>query len=621
MREGADASGLRKSRARLTVVAIVFTVAFCVVAFRIAYFALTGPASSGQDDPVLRGPIQDRRGFTLAVTEEASSIAVDPGAIYDVEQTAQLLGNRLDMDPARIVERIYQHQDRRWLYIKRQVDNLTADQILDLNLPGVYREREHRRNYPAHSLASNLLGFVGRDQTEALEGVERYYNELLLQSDPDAPSQGPTLQLTLDAFMQYRLEREMDAAFEASGSKRAAGMIMNISTGEILAMVSLPNYDPNEYYRSTAFQRGNWNIRLNYEPGSTVKVFMAAILLSENLVRPNELFHCDGEIHFRDSVVRCRNHGRVVAHGDLNLSQIIERSCNVGIIKAMQRVPRERLYHYMSALGFGSETLILPPGSGEEPGYFPDLNRWVPSTSYYMPIGQGFSVTPIQLLRAGASIASGGILVRPRVAERVLTGSGRVLNETQPIRTESPISPEVNRRVLDMMRGVVLRGTGRGANIPGMAIAGKTGTGEKSSARGYLNRYVVSFMGFFPADSPRYGALILFDEPQGDDSGGSLAAPVFGRVVAGILPYIEERTEAVEPGPLPPLPVRPPRVDRTHLYDFRGMSARDAMELIADYYGVPFDLEGSGYVYAQSPQPGTSVEQLERIVLYLDELR
>ncbi|MCR9143457.1 MAG: transpeptidase family protein [bacterium] len=613
---------MNRSRLRLKIMAIIFTIAFVGIAGRAVYLASSGSGTNRAGKPVniLRGAIQDRRGLNLAVTEEASTITVAADELVDADFTAELLSEHLNMPLSDVLERFYINKNRRYFIIKRQVDNLVADQLVDLKIPGVYREREYRRVYPGDTIASNLLGFVGRDQRRALAGVERDFNDTLTRPAPRSPREGPTLRLTIDAFIQHRLEREMGAAFEASGSKRAAGIIIDVQSGEILAMVSLPNFDPNRYYNSTPYQRGNWNIRLNYEPGSTVKVFMAAILLAEKAVSPGERFFCDGEIKFHNSTVRCRVNGRVHKHGNLNLSKIIARSCNVGIIKAMQRVRRDRFYDYMQRLGFGQKTEVLPPGSGETFGYFPDLERWVPSTSYYMPIGQGFSVTPIQLLRAGASLANGGRLVRPYIARQILDREGAILHTAEPASLENPFSQAVNREVMRMMQGVVEGGTGAGARVPGLTVAGKTGTGEKSSARGYLDRYVASFMGFFPVENPRYGGLILFDEPRGA-SGGSIAAPVFGRTVEAILPLLEDQNVAVETQRLAPLPVHPPRVDPEKLYDFRGLAARDALSIVSDYYHVPVELKGSGYVYGQAPEPGTNMERVRKVILYLEDLR
>ncbi len=611
-----------RARLRLRIVAVLFSIGFVIVLGRALYLAFGRGESPGADRrDILRGAIQDRRGFTLAITEEASSIGIAPPEVQDVEFTAENLARRLDMPVEEVLQRLYVNQNRRYFLLKRQVDNLTADQIVELRLPGVHREREYRRAYPGGSLASNLLGFVGRDQAHALAGLERDYNETLISGDPAIDPAGPTLRLTIDALVQHRLEQELASAFESSNSKRAAGMFMDVNTGAIIAMASLPNFDPNFYYRSNAFQRGNWNIRLNYEPGSTMKVFMAAILLNENAVRPNERFLCEGELHFHNSVVACRSRGRVVAHGALTLREIIQNSCNVGIIKAMQRIPRSRLYYYMNELDFGIKTEVLPPGSGETQGYFPEEKNWVPSTTYYMPIGQGFSITPIQLLRAGASLANGGRLVRPLLVSRIVAPDGRVLDQPEPDSRAGPFRAEVNRAVAEMMRLVVTRGTGRAANTPTIAIAGKTGTGEKSSATGYLDKYVASFLGFFPADNPRFVGLILFDEPQGAESGGSLAAPVFARVAESALDDFSAESDARAAERLTPLPEHPPRINPAVMYDLRGLAARDALTIVAGYYQLPVEIRGGGYVVGQTPPPGTRMDGVRRITLYLDDLR
>jgi len=613
---------LRKPRGRLHVAAILFSIGLVVVAGRAAYLAFfTGGASGSGGSELLRGPVEDRHGFKLAVTEEGSTIGVAPHELRDAEFTAEQLSVRLNMERDEILEKIYLYKDRRYFLLKRQVDNLLADRIMDLNLPGVYREREWRRIYPGDTLASNLLGFVGRDQDEALAGLERDYNDTLIYGDPHLQERGPALRLSIDALVQHRMEKVMGRAFQESGSKRAAGVLMDIQTGEVLAMASFPNFDPNRYWTSNAFQRGNWNIRLNYEPGSTMKVFMAAALLNDDLVKPNERFHCDGTIHFHDSTVSCRNQGRVVAHGDLTLREIITVSCNVGIIKASQRLKAERLYEYMQELGFGVKTGMLPSGSGETEGYFPDLKNWVPSTQYYMPIGQGFSVTPVQLLRAGASLANGGELVQPFVAWKVIAPDGRIIEETEPESAPNPFRAEVNRAVFEMMRNAVREGTGRAADRGGVSAAGKTGTPEKSSSRGYLDKYMASFLGFFPADEPRYGMVILFDEPEGGAGGGSLAAPVFGDIVGEVQPFLEERNEVLAPEKLEPLPVHPPRVKPGLMYDFRGLAARDAMNIISAYYEVPVEMKGSGYVYGQTPEPGVKMQNADKIILYLEGLR
>ncbi len=616
---------------RLTWVVVFF--AFCLLTVALRSYCLSfRPKIQQNKTPILRGSILDRHGFTLARSEEASTISVATHEIYDSEQTAELLSKQLDMSARDILQLFYENKDKRYFYLKRQVDNFKADQIIDMHLPGIYREREYRRFYPGKSLASNVLGFVGQDQNLALAGIERSFNNVLLQTNlKNKIGMGYNLQLTLDSFFQYNLEQELGKAFAKSSSKRGAGILMDIETGAILAMASYPNFDPNFYYKSTPIERSNWNIRLNYEPGSTMKIFMAAILLQEEVIQTNQKFLCDGELHFFNTVVRCRAQNSLrgfVKHGYVDLYDIIEKSCNVGIIKAMQKVKPERLFYYLQKLGFGQLTEILPSGSGETNGYFPPLNTWVASTPFYMPIGQGFSVTPIQLLTAGASLANNGKLLRPFLAWRIRSPEDNItLNEQRIISKPNPFEKSINIKVQQMMQRVVSRGTGVAARIDHIGAIGKTGTGEKSSAKGYLDKYVVSFLGFFPEKKPKYGVLILFDEPiysyNGSlvASGSNLAAPVFGNFVKKILPYISSKSTAVRPENLPEKTIHHWNVRKDILYDFRSLAARDALEILNDYYNLKVELHGDGYVYKQDPLPGTKTEGLDTIKLYLSELQ
>ena len=618
---------------RLKVVIFLFIFCFLIIAFRT--YSLTFSSKVVQNKKnILRGSIIDRHGFTLAKSEEASTIAIALNEIYNPEQTAEILSKPLNLSTQEILQIFYENKERKFFYLKRQVDNLTADQIIDLHLPGVYRERDYRRFYPGNSLASNVLGFVGQDQNNALTGLERDFNSVLIQNNYKnkvSSNVGANLQITLDSFYQYNLEKELARGFERSKSKRGTGILMDIETGAILAMASFPNFNPNQYFKSTPIERSNWNIRLNYEPGSTIKIFMAGILLQEKAISPNQKILCEGELHFYNSVVRCRSQTSkqgFVKHGYLNIYEIIEKSCNVGIIKAMQKVKPERLYYYLQKFGFGQATEILPPGSGETTGYFPSLNNWVLSTSFYIPIGQGFSATPIQILRASSSLANGGKLLRPFIAWNIRSPEdNKVINEMRINKVLNPFEESINLKVQAMMQRVVSRGTGVNAQIPKIGAIGKTGTGEKSSASGYLDKYVVSFIGFFPEKKPRYGAIIVYDEPEygfnGGDvpSGSNLAAPVFSNFVKKILPNIVTKTINIKPEKLLPQIVHQWKISKDVLYDFRSLAARDAIEIISDVYKVKIELHGSGYVYKQEPIPGTKTKNLTKIDLYLSEIQ
>lgn len=597
---------------RLKVYAVLLTLAFTVLVGRVSYLVYRQYSPDTVNQKSLRGPVTDRRGITLALTEEASTIGIAPEEIIDPEFTAAYLAEMLDMPQEKILERIYFLQNRKYFLLKRQVDNFTAHKIMQLKLPGVYREYEYRRVYPSGSLAANLIGFVGRDG-KALAGLELDYSEAMLVQPPEM--RGPNLSLTIDSLIQYRLEEALDGSFEASGAKRAVGIFMDIETGEVLALANRPTYNPNEYYKSKPIERGNWAIRLNYEPGSTVKVLMASILLNENKYERGKHFHCDGKFDFSTGQVRCRSGGKTIAHGDVALPDIIEKSCNVGIIQAMKPVESAVFYEYLKTLGLGNKTGILPAGSGETSGYLPELSNWVESNSYYYPIGQGFSVTPVQLIQAMSVIGTGGEIVQPYIMKRIVSEDKVLLDETIPNRKQTQFRPEVLREVRSMMRLVVEKGTGRRAQVDGISLIGKTGTGQKSSARGYMDRYAVSFVGMFPEENPKYLGMILFDDVGGGQSGGTTAGPVFAQFLESIKPLISQTSE-YKTKTLQRLDVQIPDYNHNRMPNLLGMSSRAAVSVLNKNFETAIELRGSGYVFKQEPEPGTPLSD-KKVILYL----
>lgn len=609
---------MKKAKNRFIFFAVIASLSFTIVFLRITYLTFfTETPRNSAASPFKRGPITDRNGLTLAVTEEASTIGIAPDEIPNPEFTARSMSSKLDMSPEEILEKIYHYKNRKYFLLKRHVDNFKAERLLELSLPGVYRESEFIRFYPGNSLASNLIGFVGRDQ-EAFAGIERIYNDVLSLPTTESAKIGSGLQLTIDSVAQYRLEQLLYSQFLSTKSKRASAVFMDLKNGEIIAMANLPTFDPNRYYTSKPEERRNWAMRFNYEPGSTVKVLMAAMVLQERAVKSTDHFLCEGEIQYKDIRVRCKHNNRTISHGSLTLEEIIKLSCNVGIIKAMQKIPREKLHFYLERLGFGKRTNALL-GLGETPGYLPDLDNWHTAAGYYAPIGQGFSVTPLQLLRAVSSIAAQGKLYKPMIVKYIKDSNGKVVDESAIDYEASPFEQSVNERIKKMMRLVVTNGTGVRANIPEVEIAGKTGTGQKSSASGYQEKYIASFVGFFPADNPRYSGLILFDEPEDGQVGGTAAAPVFAEFAKTILPVLDAKPESAQnltKAGIAHDPVK--NVSSVYLSDYRGLSAREALD-VARAQDLPVRLNGSGYVKGQNPEPGTKLSDVNEIILDLGE--
>lgn len=631
---------------RLLILSSALAVGFLVVIVRAAFlsglFVTTDRIALTSEEGL--GPIKDRRGISLAVTEEASTIGLAPEELLDPEFTARYLSAYLETDSASVLKKIYLYQNRKYFFLQRQVDNFTAQQIMDLNLPGVYREYENRRIYPSGRLASNLIGFTGRDSSiKALAGLEYVYHSVLSGQHVN------TLYLTIDSILQYRMEQALAKGFENSGADRAVGLMIDIETGEVLVMANLPDFDPNYYYRDEAGNKANWAIRLVFEPGSTMKVFAAAAIINEHPEILNRRFICRGEYQFQGGSVRCLRRGKIHAHGELDLFGIIVQSCNVGMIQATSTLDNATLYKYLVEFGFKERTGVLPDGGGEAKGYMPELKNWVEATRYYTPIGQGISVTPIQLLRGYAALVNGGSLIQPALMKRIVTEEGTILDEMQIQAKPTSLQPERLKTLNRMMRAVVSTGTGRAANLKEIEVIGKTGTAQKSSATGYTDRYATSFLGAFPANHPRYAVLILYDGVGGDQSGGGLAAPVFANFVQSILPLIESHSETFIATKIPNQSQK--RItnndDDNHdildtnqvnlnardiglqlslqqlkindgLPDFRNHSVRTAIGWVAAHESVRLNLRGSGYIFRQKPEPGTPLRDVPELTLYAE---
>ncbi|PJZ71321.1 penicillin-binding protein [Leptospira perolatii] len=555
---------------------------------------------------ILRGAIYDRRGIELALSIDSSTIGIYPANIYDPNFTAVQLAPYLDIPTERIESLI--REKSRYFLLKREIDDATASRIMEMALPGVRREREFKRVYPHGSLAASLVGFTGMDDDSALSGLEYYYNQELMTPVESDSTKGANVHLTLDGLIQFKLEKALGKRFEETGAKRAIGILMEIHTGKVLAMASFPSFDPNRYASFEEITHTNWAIRHVYEPGSTMKIFLATILLNENLIRPHEKFQCPGYVELGKTRINCTQ-----AHGMVNLDEILQYSCNAGIIKAASRIPNDVLYEYMKRFRFGEKTGLLP---NESVGFMPHVSKWNLSTPMFMAIGQGISVTPIQLVASAASVANGGRFITPRIVSHITDSYGEVLHEFKLEEAPVGIKEYTTDRLLKAMTRVVQAGTGKNAYIQEYSIAGKTGTGQKAiSGRGYQEGlWSASFLGFFPAEKPKVVGLILFDEPKGSShTGGGIAAPVFKEVVENIIPIIEQGEKTVQ--------VRLSKLERkisdpklNAVPNLIGRSKREVVESLSSS-GATYKLHGSGFCYQQEPAPGAPISET-RINVY-----
>jgi cell division protein FtsI/penicillin-binding protein 2 len=500
----------------------------------------------------VRGNIYDRRGNELAMTVNVDSVFAVPSEVPDVHSTAQVLGRVLKADASEIEERMRGSHAFAW--IARKIDNATSARVRALNLKGIYFQKESKRFYPKGELAAQVLGYVGLDD-DGLGGVEREFQskltgkpgKMLITMDNKRrwlgrveknPDPGENVVLTIDEKIQYIVERELARAIENTHAEAGTVIVQNPHTGEVLALANWPTFNPNIFNKVNPQALKNRSVSDVYEPGSTFKLVTLAAALEEKITNPDEVIDCQmGSIVLNG--LRIHDHK---AYGGLTVTQILEKSSDVGAIKLALRLGEERFDRYIRAFGFGTQTRIELPG--ETRGLTKPVSRWSKVSIGAISMGQEIGVSPVQLAAMVSMIANDGVYIAPRiVAGTTAPRSTLQLIEFHPPMGRRVISPLTAAEMKRMMEGVVLRGTGKKAILDGYSSAGKTGTAQKIDASGkYSHRqHIASFAGFAPVNNPAVTVLVVLDSPAGGypkDGGGEAAAPVFARIAQQVLAYM-----------------------------------------------------------------------------------
>jgi cell division protein FtsI/penicillin-binding protein 2 len=493
-----------------------------------------------------RGTIYDRQMQPLAMSLAVDSVFAVPSEIPKPEMVADLLAPVLGLEKGDLLGRFKTFKSFCW--VKRKVSTEEAARVRDLNLRGVYFQKEMKRFYPKGELAAQVLGYVGLDD-HGLGGLEYRMNKAIqgtpshilvaadarrqsFHSTERAGQPGKNVVLTLDENIQYIAEKALAEA--AAKWKMASGtvVVQNPQTGEILAMASYPTFDPNDFGTSAPPSRINRAISWVFEPGSTFKLVTVSAALEEHLATPQEVINCqDGSIVLAGHLIHDDH-----AYGDLTVRQVVARSSDVGAIKLGLRLGEDRFYRYIRAFGFGSTTNVELPG--EERGLLQPPSRWSGISIGEMSMGQEVGVTALQLISAYSAIANGGMLFQPRVVRDVFLGDS---NDTvAPASGHRIVSRETAERMKELLAGVVEGGTGTTAQLAGYSAAGKTGTAQKIDSTGTYSRthYVPSFVGFAPVQNPAVTILVVIDSPVGAYYGREVAAPVFRSIAEQTLGYL-----------------------------------------------------------------------------------
>jgi cell division protein FtsI/penicillin-binding protein 2 len=495
--------------------------------------------------PGERGRVIDRNGKVLAVSEDAATIVATPYQLKDPEDTAERLARILPVGRSEIADAL-DDPESGFAYVAKKVSLDEADRVEKLDIEGISTLPDSRRLYPQGALAAQVIGAVDAEN-QGLTGLEQSQDELLggdfgeeevihdARGAPirfettKQPSIGQDLRLTIDAAIQDKAEEAVAEAGEAYSASGASAVVMDPRTGDVLAMANWPGYDPAELDEAGEEELSNRTTGFTYEPGSTFKAFTVAAALEEGLVTPDTSFHLPSTIKVADREIE-EAHARPPI--DATVAQILAQSSNVGAVTIGLEVGSEKFDEWIRRFGFGEPTGVGFPG--EEQGLVLDLDDYSGSTMGNLPLGQGLSATPMQMAAGYASIANGGVLRTPRLITRVG-------DEQRPRDSEGErvISADTASKVRTMLEGVVeAGGTASEVEVPGYQLAGKTGTAEKAVEGGYSETdYVASFVGFAPASRPELLVAVLVDTPLYENSGGEVAAPVFGEIAEFALPY------------------------------------------------------------------------------------
>jgi cell division protein FtsI (penicillin-binding protein 3) len=501
-----------------------------------------------------RGVIYDRKGRELAMSVQVDSVFAVPSEIPDQGMAARLLARILKADPKEILAKLESSHSFTW--IARKLDNSSSARIRSLNLKGIYFQKEPKRFYPKNDLSAQVIGYVGMDD-EGLAGIERSFDQrlrgrpgkMLITMDArhrwvgrveKNPEPGQNLVLTVDEDIQHIVERELDRIIAEKQPKAVTAIVENPRTGEILALANRPTFNPNESRAISPQSLKNRAVSDIYEPGSTFKMVTISAALEENLTNPNEVIDCQmGSIVVNGT--RIHDWHRF---GNLTVANVLANSSDVGSIKLGMRLGEDRLYHYIRAYGFGTQTGIEL--SGETRGITKPVSRWSKMSIGAISMGQEIGVSPLQLVAMTSTIANDGLWTPPRIVagttqlqEQRSAGMKTVV--FHPGQQHRVISALTAAKMKRMLEGVVLHGTGKMAVLDGYTSAGKTGTAQKINPvthRYDKVNYIASFSGFAPINDPAITVTVIVDSPKGFHEGGYIA-PYFAHIAQQVLEYLD----------------------------------------------------------------------------------
>ena len=625
---------------RIRIILIVIILCFILIIGKVFYIQVisydklnslaTSLWSRNLEIGAERGKIITSDNITVADNLTTVSLVFVPNQIKNKEEVSINISKILGVDRKVIDEHLYKKSSIERVHPEgRQLSYEVADAIAKLNYEGVYLLKEAKRYYPYDSLLAHSIGYVGIDN-QGLSGLEleydkyltgesgaiKYYSDakgqkLNISSVYEQPANGMNLYLTVNFDIQESIERELDNAMTKYNADGSWAIAMNPNTGEILGIASKPSFSPSNY-QDYSIEEINRNLAIwaSYEPGSTFKIITVASSLEEHTVDLlNDTFYDSGSVNVDGARIKCWKHG---GHGAQTFLQVIQNSCNTGFVELGNRLGKEKLFSYINKFGFGKKTGI--DLNGEATGILFPLRKVGPVELATTAFGQGVSVTAIQQITAVSAAINGGTLYKPYIVKSIVEpNTNEIIKENHPQKVRQVISADSSAQVRNALETVVAYGTGRNAYIDGYRVGGKTGTAQKVKNGVYMSgNYIVSFIGFLPADNPQVVVYVAIDNPKGvTQYGGTVAAPIAKNILTDAISAlnIEKSKEGLDKI------YQWYDVKYYKVENVEGLTVKEATKLLKN-----FQVEYTGIgdkVLAQSPAAGTSLPQNSTIRLLL----
>lgn len=554
---------------------IVFAVAALAILISLKLFYVQVLASEKYSDDSLnnrlqnveitpnRGIIYDRNNEAMAISVEKMSVYITPSVIRESSSRDEIVNDIVDclhMTKSE-VNKIIDDSSSDFAWLKRQCEKADAEKLQEKDYLGIGFTTEYAREYPNNEEACHVLGFCGLDN-QGLAGIELQYDDTLAgtpgklvvefdklgnaipQSIQESipASQGQNVHLTIDSTIQYYVESALAEAQKEQNAKAMTSIVMDVNTGEILAMANIPDFDPNNYGDYEPETWTNLAISKLYEPGSPFKSLSTSMYLEEDIVEPDTQLYCPGYVMIDGH--RFQDWDYPEGDGLQTMKHAVEQSCNVAQAECVSKLGFDRFYDYLDGFGMTKKTGVDLPS--ESSPLMIDEDEAVDLDLASSAIGQGNAYTALQMITAFSAVVNGGYLMKPQIVSEITDNDGDVVEKTEPEVVRQVISKETSEQMRDILEGVVEEGLGTLAAIEGYRVGGKTGTAEIASGGTYEdNNYILSFMGFAPADDPKYACLVVVDSPESGGNSGTLAGGIFSKIMNNVLTYYQiPQTEA-----------------------------------------------------------------------------